>query len=181
MNTLKTFALGALAVAAMACTQPQTGVASGEAHKVGYIRIDSLMNIYDYHQELADQYEAKAQQIQAELVRGQENLQAEYEVLQNAAPRLSKLELERAQVDFPRVQNSYQQLEQQRAMELQTMEAEINAEVKEEMDRAVAQLQKEGGYHMVMIYETNLLYGDESMDLTADIAKILNSFERNDE
>jgi len=178
MKSLKIFALGALAVAAMACTQPQAGAVSGDALSIGYIRIDTLMDMYEYHQELADQYEAKAQQFQAELVRGQENLQAEYEVLQNAAPRLSKLELERAQVDFQRVQASYQQLEQQRAMELQTMEAEINAEVKAEMDKAVAQLQEEGGYHLILIYETNLLYGDEAMDLTNEIAKILNTFTR---
>ena len=105
------------------------------------------------------------------------NLQAEYEVLQKAAPNLSKIELERAQLDFQRVNQNYQALEQQRSGELAQEEAKMNAIVKEQVDKAIAKLQEDLGLDLIFVYESNLLYGSEALDLTAKLAEILNGME----
>jgi len=176
MKLTKTLFLGALAVLSMACTQtPST--ASADGLNIGYLRLDSLTQIYTYHQTLVDQFEIAAQKIQAELVRGQENLQSEYDILSKAAPRLSKLELERAQQDFQRIQGQYSNLEQQRSGELQQLESTMNNKVKVQVDKAVKVIQAERGMDLILVYESNVLYGAEALDLTQAIADILNNMD----
>ncbi len=128
--------------------------------------------------ELVGQFEATAKKMEAELIRSQQNLQTEYEVLQKAAPNLSKLELERAQMDFQRINQQYQSLEQQRSGELAQEEAKMNAIVKQQVDKAIAQLQADLGLDLIFVYESNLLYGSEAMDLTSKLAEYLNKLEK---
>ena len=73
---------------------------------IGFVRLDSLTKLYDYHGVLVKEIEAKAKKMEAELIRSQQNIQTEYEVLQQAAPNLSKIELERAQLDFQRIREN---------------------------------------------------------------------------
>ena len=178
MKTLKTLLLaGAAVMMAASCTTGGGTAPSGDGMKVGYVRLDSLTQLYTYHTELVGQFEATAQKMEAELIRSQQNLQAEYEILQKAAPNLSKIELERAQLDFQRVNQNYQALEQQRSGELAQEEAKMNALVKTQVDKAIAQLQEDMGLDLIFVYESNLLYGSEALDLTAKLAEVLNSMD----
>lgn len=178
MKTVKTLLLaGAALLMAASCTQNGGGSSSGEGLNIGYVRLDSLTQLYTYHSELVTEFEATAKKMEAELIRSQQNLQAEYEVLQKAAPNLSKIELERAQLDFQRVNQNYQALEQQRSGELAQEEAKMNAIVKEQVDKAIAQLQEDMGLDLIFVYESNLLYGSEALDLTGKLAEILNGME----
>ena len=112
------------------------------------------------------------------MVRGQQNLQTEYQVLEQAAPSLSKIELQRAQRDFQRIQQNYSTLEQQRSGELAEQQARMNKQIKEQMDEAMAQLAKEENYDLILIYEENVLYGNESLDVTQKVATILNTLKK---
>ena len=116
--------------------------------------------------------------MEAELIRSQQNIQAEYEVLQKAAPSLSKIELERAQMDFQRIQQQYQALEQQRTGELQQEEFEMNTIVKQEVDKAIEAMKAEMDLDLVFIYESNLLYAKDNLDLTSALAEYLNRLDR---
>lgn len=173
----KIIALSAAALLAVGAVSCQSGgsapVAEGGA-RIVYVRLDSLVNLYDYHKEMSKEFEAAATKAEAELVRGQQNLQAEYDVLQRAAPSLSKVELERAQMDFQRIQNNYQMLEQQKSGELQQMEQSINEVVKEQVDKAIEAMRDEEQIDLVLIYETNVLYGSEALDYTSKLAEYLN-------
>ena len=128
----------------------------------------------------AGEIEAKAKKMEAELIRSQQNIQTEYEVLQKAAPSLSKIELERAQMDFQRIQQQYQALEQQRSGELQQEEIAMNNIVKLQVDKAIEKMKSEKDLDLVFIYETNLLYAKETMDLTTELASYLNELDRPD-
>lgn len=144
---------------------------------IGFVRLDSLTKLYDYHGVLVKEIEAKAKKMEAELIRSQQNIQTEYEVLQQAAPNLSKIELERAQLDFQRIQQQYQALEQQRTGELQQEELEMNAFVKSQVDQAIDKMKDDLDLDIVLIYESNLLYAKENMDLTVELASYLNELE----
>jgi len=148
-----------------------------EGLTIGYVRLDSLTQLYSYHTELVTEFEEKAGKLEARLLASQQNLQAEYEVLQNAAPNLSPMELERAQLDFQRITQEYQALEMELTQELGLEEAKMNAIVKEQVDKAMVQMQQEQGLDLVLIYESNLLYGAPSLDLTVKLADLLNSME----
>ncbi len=179
MKTLKTLLLaGAAVMMAASCTSGSGSAPTGEGMKVGYVRLDSLTQLYTYHAELVSQFEATAKKMEAELIRSQQNLQAEYEVLQKAAPSLSKMELERAQMDFQRINQNYQALEQQRSGELGQEEAKMNALVKEQVDLAIKQLQEDMKLDLIFVYESNLLYGNEALDLTMKLAEVLNGMEK---
>lgn len=162
------------------CNAPvQNSIGSSvESMKIGFVRLDSLTQLYDYHGELVKEIEAKAKKMEAELIRSQQNIQTEYEVLQKAAPSLSKIELERAQMDFQRIQQQYQALEQQRSGELQQEEIAMNNIVKNQVDKAIEKMKSEIDLDLVFIYESNLLYAKEGMDLTTELASYLNQLDR---
>ncbi len=176
----KTFLLvAALSVAAAACSSNATSSSnSGNSQKIVYVRADSLTQLYDYHRELTEKFELEAKKVEAELVRGQQNLQTEYDILEKAAPSLSGVQLQRAQADFQRIQMNYTQLEQQRSGELAEKEAGLNALIKKQMDKALEQLAKEKGYDLVLVYETNVLYGTDALDVTQELADVLNKMDR---
>ncbi len=179
MKTVKTLLLASAALLmAASCSKNGGGAGSADGLNMGYVRLDSLTQLYTYHTDLVATFESTAKKMEAELIRSQQNLQAEYEVLQKAAPNLSKIELERAQMDFQRVNQAYQALEQQRSGELAQEEAKMNALVKEQVDIAIAQMQEDLGLDMVFIYESNLLYGSETLDLTGKLAEYLNKLEK---
>ena len=175
MNYLVALAATALlAAGATACQSGQSAPTADGGVRIVYVRLDSLVKLYDYHKEMSTKYEESAKKAEAELVLGQQNLQAEYDVIQRAAPSLSKLELERAQMDFQRIQNNYQMLEQQKTGELQQIEMAINETVKEQVDKAIEAMKGEEQIDMVFIYETNILYGSEGLDYTLKLAEYLN-------
>ena len=175
MNHLVALAAAALlAAGASACQSGQSAPTADGGVRIVYVRLDSLVKLYDYHKEMSTKYEESAKKAEAELVRGQQNLQAEYDVLQRAAPSLSKVELERAQMDFQRIQNNYQMLEQQKSGELQQIELAINETVKEQVDKAIEAMKGEEQIDLVFIYETNVLYGSDDLDYTVKLAEYLN-------
>ena len=175
MNHLVALAAAALlAAGASACQSGQSAPTDDGGVRIVYVRLDSLVKLYDYHKEMSTKYEESAKKAEAELVRGQQNLQAEYDVIQRAAPSLSKVELERAQMDFQRIQNNYQMLEQQKSGELQQIELAINETVKEQVDKAIEAMKGEEQIDLVLIYETNILYGSEGLDYTSKLAEYLN-------
>ena len=179
MNKLLALSAAAvLALGAMSCQSNGSAPVSEGGARIVYVRLDSLVNLYEYHKEMSAKYEDAAKKAEAELVRQQQNLQAEYDVLQRAAPSLSKVELERAQMDFQRVQNSYQMLEQQKGGELQQMELAINETVKEQVDKAIEAMKGEEQIDLVLIYETNVLYGTDALDVTQELADVLNKMDR---
>lgn len=165
--------------ASVACTSSETPAAgSAEGMKIAYVRADSLTQLYDYHRELTESFELEAKKVEAELVRGQQNLQTEYDILEKAAPSLSPVQLQRAQADFQRIQMNYSRMEQQKTGELAEKEASLNALIKDQMDIALKKLAEAKGYDLVLVYETNVLYGSEKLDVTQELADVLNDMER---
>ncbi len=72
-------------------SRKQNTTAKIDEMNIGFVRLDSLTKLYDYHGVLVKEIEAKAKKMEAELIRSQQNIQTEYEVLQQAAPNLSKI------------------------------------------------------------------------------------------
>ena len=73
---------------------------------------------------------------------------------------------------------NYTRMEQQRTGELAEKEAGLNALIKKQMDKALEQLAKEKGYDLVLVYETNVLYGTDALDVTQELADVLNKMDR---
>jgi Skp family chaperone for outer membrane proteins len=65
-------------------------------------------------------------------------------------------------------------MEQQKSGELQQMEQSINEVVKEQVDKAIEAMKGEEQIDLVLIYETNVLYGSEALDYTSKLAEYLN-------
>jgi hypothetical protein len=45
------------------------------------------------------------------------------------------------------------------------------------VDKAIAQLQEDLGLDLIFVYESNLLYGSEALDLTTQLAEVLNGMD----
>ena len=68
-------------------------------------------------------------------------------------------------------------MEQQRTGELQQEELEMNTFVKSQVDQAIDKMKDDLDLDIVLIYESNLLYAKENMDLTVELASYLNELE----
>jgi len=55
------------------------------------------------------------------------------------------------------------------------LESAMNDKVKVQVDKAVKVIQAERGMDLILVYESNVLYGAEALDLTQAIADILNN------
>ena len=177
-TNIKLLVAGLSLVFTFACTQKAPNPAPTGDVKIGYVRLDSVLELYDLHNELVAELEAKAKKAQAELIRSEQNLQTEYSILEKAAPKLSKLELERAQIDFQRVSTKHQELTQLRNEELAQEESKIQVLVLGEVRKAVVKLQEDTNMDFIFIYESNLLYGSDAFDLTTQLAQLLNAAEK---
>ncbi len=179
MRLILTSLAAATLLLAASCTSSESTPTGGtDGLKIAYVRADSLTQLYDYHRELTEKFELEAKKVEADLVRAQQNLQTEYSILEKAAPSLNPVQLQRAQADFQRIQMSYSQMEQQRTGELAEKEAGLNTQIKDQMDVALKQLAKEKGYDLVLVYETNVLYGSDKLDVTQELADVLNKMDR---
>ena len=54
----------------------------------------------------------------------------------------------------------------------------MNTQIKDQMDVALKQLAEEKGYDLVLVYETNVLYGSDKLDVTQELADVLNKMDR---
>lgn len=163
---------------AASSTTGSSEVAKSE-NAIVYVKMDSLLLKYNLHAEYLEKLEAKSRRLQADLARREENVMAEAQALQQAAPSLNPVQLNSAQRDYQRIENQYMTYRQAKTAELQAENDSLMIIVKDEIDNEVAKLQEEMHFDYVLQYAGTLLYGDSLKDITNDLVQRLNAIERN--
>jgi outer membrane protein len=183
-SILAKFTLGlVIAASVTTCKQTPTDTKTTAAVPVDtkativYINQDTLTAQYKYAIDMRKRLEEKSNAAQAALTSKQQAFQRSYVDAQKRAatmtPDQQKAEGERLQKE----QQSLQQYQQNAGAEVQNNQAE---ELKKLYDKIVdftKAYAKEKGYKLVLTYQngsTALLYGDPSLDVTADFMKKLN-------
>ena len=146
-----------------------------EKLSLGYIRLDSLMALSSFGVKMEKNLRKSAEKKDKAIQKRYANLEKEAQVLSEAAPSLSESEFNNAQLDFERIRQDFLAFEQQTNNEFAKEQSNASIVYKKLLDTAVKRLQSELKLDLIFIYETNLLYGNEALDLTVRAAKIMNS------
>ena len=183
-STLTKLTLGlVIAASVVACKQNSDtktaapAVAVDNKATIVYINQDSLTANYKYAIDMRKRLEEKGKAAQSDVQSRQQAFQREYVEAQKSAATMTPDQQKATGERLQRDQQNLQQYQQNAGAEMQNAQAD---ELKKLYDKVVdftKTYAKEKGYKMVLTYQngnTTMLYGDASLDVTADFLKRLN-------
>jgi len=185
-------ALGLLVAASLgACNQnksappadastPATAAASTPTDSkatIVYINSDTLSSKYQAYKDMSNRLEVKGKAAQADVESKQQGFQREVAEYQKAQPTLSADQRQETEQRLQREQQSLQTYQQNASAQFQSETSTENGKLYDKVAEFVKNYAKSHGYKFVLTYSKtnpNVLYGDPSLDVTADVVKELN-------
>lgn len=179
-------AIAATAALAMsACTKTNEVAAPAEADaqnapvelKIAYVEVDSIMTQYQFCKDYTLILQKKGQNIQNTLTKKQNELEAaaanfQQKLQQNAYTRE---QAESIGESLQKQQNDLQALNVRLSNEFQTVTEQYNTALRDSIQHFLAQYNKDKKYTLILSkVGDNLLYGDASYDITAEVIAGLN-------
>lgn len=165
-----------------ACTQnkpadkPATSVAPVSGAIV-FVNQDTLLAKYEYFKDMAKRIEDKGKAAQGEVGSRQQALQREAAEYQRNANTLSADQRSQTEQRLQRESQEFQSYQQNTAAQFQSEQSGEQQKFYEKVAAFMKDYAKEKGYKMVLTFQkgnTNMWYGDTSLDVTADVIKRLN-------
>lgn len=145
---------------------------------IAYVYIDSLVNGYDLYNDEMTQFLTKQQQYEADLQSKQRSLERRAMELQNNFDKhlITPTRAQEVQQQLAMEQQKIQQTYQQQAMELQDDQAQIMNRVGDSVKNYIEIYNADKRFKVILGTTGNsvVMYGDPSLDITADIVKGLN-------
>jgi outer membrane protein len=186
---ITTLSLGLLvAVGITACNQNKpastaaastttTPTAAPEKGAIVYINSDTLLSKYNYVKDVNKKMNDKGQAAKAAVQSRRDALQREVAEYQKNASTMPADQRQSTEQRLQREGQEEQAYEQNTSAELQDEQAKATNKLDEKVADYVKQYAKDKGYKLVLTYSKNgssVLYGDPSLDVTADVVKGLN-------
>lgn len=174
-----------LAGSLFACNNPKTEsktaatpVAS-EANKetIVYINQDTLLSKYDYAKDANKSIQEKAKAAQSDVQSRGQAFQREYADYQKNVNTMPADQRQTTEQRLQREQQDLQSYQQNATAAFQTEQSTEAGKVYDKLADFAKAYAKEKGYKMVLMYtkaNPTILYGDQSLDVTADAIKQLN-------
>ncbi len=145
-------------------------VSRAQELKVGYVKLTQVFDSYDRTRAFDAQLEKKGKEKEGEL-EGRMNelkkLRSNLELLSPEAREAKTREIEERADELQRFRSGT-------ARDLQRERDKIAKDILKEIQAAIEQVAKTGGYSIVLD-ERSLLYSESSQNLTDDVLKLLNS------
>ena len=176
--------LGLLVVGSIAaCGKKSTKTAasttppSSDKEAIVYVNSDTLLSKYEYAKDMGKRLEAKGKSAQNDVAARGQSFQREVNEYQKNQPTMSA---EQRQATEQRLQGKQQELQtyqQNASAEFQNTQASENTKLYDKIADFAKAYAKEKGYKMVLTYSKanpTVLYGDPSLDVTADVVSKLN-------
>jgi outer membrane protein len=187
MKTASIFTLGLLiATSITACKQGKTDtapVAPAAATQVDnketivFINSDSLSAKYNYVKDMDKRLNDKSAAAKSDLQSRGEAFQREVADYQKTASTLPADQRQTTEQRLQREQQQLQSYQQNASAEVQTAQNTEMTKLYDKISEFTKQYAKEKGYKLVLTYSknnTSMLYGDPSLDVTADVVAKLN-------
>ncbi|MEN0055315.1 MAG: OmpH family outer membrane protein [Mucilaginibacter sp.] len=185
-SILTKFTLGILIAGSVAaCNQNKTAdkpasatsVPSDSKETIVYVNSDSLLNKYDYFKDMSKRLEDKGKASQSDLQAKGQAFQREVAEYQKNAATLPADQRQATEQRLQRKQQELQGYSQNANAEFQNAQAGENTKLYDKIADFTKAYAKEKGYKLVLTYSKanpTVLYGDASLDVTADVVKRLN-------
>jgi len=141
--------------------------------KIGYLNFLEVFNEYkktkDYDEILNKKAEAKEKELKAK--------ESEIEKMQSKLNVLKEKEKEKEQKNFEKAAQGFLQLKRQSLIDLKKEKDEKMKEIIEDIDKAIKDYSKKNNFDLV-VHGSAVLYGNNAMDITQEILKIVNASSR---
>jgi len=182
--------LGVLLASSMiACNKPKTDNQPSAAtsaitkETIVFVNSDSLLNRYDYFKDMSKRLTDKANSAKNDLGSRGQAFQREYTEYQKNANTMPADQRQTTEQRLQRQQQALQTYQQNATAEFQNEQSTENAKLFDKISDFVKIYAKEKGYKLVLTYSKatpTVLYGDATLDVTADVAKRLNDAYKKD-
>lgn len=172
-----------LAGSIAACNKPKTdekaatAATPGNKETIVYVNSDTLLSKYDYFKDMSKRLESKANAAKSNVGSRGQAFQREYAEYQRNANTMAADVRQSTEQRLQREQQDFQTYQQNEAAAFQNEQASENAKLFDKIADFVKSYAKEKGYKLVLTYSKanpTVLYGDPTLDVTADVAKRLN-------
>lgn len=186
-KTVSRLTLGiAVAGLAVACNQkPQTTTATAEKSTVAatakaeivYVNSDSLLSKYDYFKDMSSRLEEKGKRAQVDVASKGQAFQREVAEYQKGAAALSADQRAATEQRLARKQQELQTYNQNASAQIQQEQGAENAKLYDKIADFLKGYAKDKGYKLILTYSKanpTVLFGDESLNVTNDVVKLLN-------
>ncbi|MDB4902500.1 MAG: skp [Mucilaginibacter sp.] len=165
-----------------ACNKPKTEekpIATSAANKetIVYINQDTLLSKYTYAKDVTKTMQDKGKNAQNDLGSRQQAFQREVAEYQKNANTMPADQRQTTEQRLQRENQALQGYQQNASAQFQNEQATEAGKVYDKIVEFVKGYAKEKGYKLVLMYSKanpTVLYGDQSLDVTADVIKRLN-------
>ncbi len=176
----------AVAALAVACNQaPKTNNTTAEKStaavsakaEIVYVNSDSLLNKYDYFKDMSSRLEDKGKKAQVDVSSKGQAFQREVAEYQKGAATLSADQRAATEQRLARKQQELQTYNQNASAQIQQEQAAENTKLYDKIADFLKGYAKDKGYKLILTYSKanpTVLFGDESLNVTNDVVKILN-------
>ncbi len=151
---------------------------TGNALKVAYVNLDSLMSKYNFAQDINKEMMRKEEDIKMKLTEKYKALQADQADFERKYKNNVYATPERAQSEYNRIVEKEQeivQLEQNLTLEFEREGLLKNQALRDSINKFVEEFNKEAGYDFIITkLGENLLYANPAYDVTNQITEGLN-------
>lgn len=155
-----------------------TSVAPGSSLRIAYVDIDSLLNNYDFSITLRNEMLRKTENVRMTLSEKAKAIQADMADFQNKLENNVYATRQRAEEEQARIiksQEDYARLEQRLASELSAEEQKNNIALRDSINNFLKDYNATHSYDMILSrMADNILFANESLDITKDVIDGLN-------
>ena len=153
-----------------AVADPSKGV------RLAYVRTDTLQKNYKYFVELSEHLQKEEQKIQNEVERKQRDLQIEFSLYQQEAPKMTPEQRQQSESDLMRVQQQYEMWAREQSDILMEKQQDLQIKMKSDMDSVLVKMKDELALDFILLYDENsaLIYANKDYDITDVVVEKLN-------
>lgn len=149
---------------------------AGFGLRIVYVNADSILTRFDYYKKLRASMEAKARRSEQELESEARKLELEYADAQKRAQGMSQEQLAMLEQGLMRKQQNIMMLRENLSKELADEEEKLDKILRQKVQSYFKRLSKQEGYDYVLSYHygSNVVYGNQTHDITARVIADLN-------
>jgi len=168
----------------LACNKPQStagkpvqATTDPAKESIVYINQDTLFSKYEFAKDITSSLQAKGKAAKSEIQGRVDAFQAEVADYQKNAGTMAADQRQTKEQHLQREQQDLQNHQQDAAAGFQNDQVVANNRVYDTIANFAKRYAKEKGYKLVLMYSKanpTILYGDQTLDVTADVIKRLN-------
>jgi outer membrane protein len=177
--TLGLLVVGTIAACGKKSTDTATSTTPPSSSKeaIVYINSDSLLSKYEYAKDMGKRLESSSKSAQNDVASRGQSLEREFNDYKRNAATMPADQRQKTEERLGREQQDFQQYQQRASADLQSQQNTENGKLYDKIADFAKAYAKEKGYKLVLTYSKanpTILYGDLSLDVTADVVSKLN-------